>query len=187
MNCGRVFTLLGVLVFVCASAEAQTVRLTGSVSETVTLSVAPAFTAGNIGGVVSSGGNTVRITISGDHAASPVIRVPLLVRSNSGFKISAVFESQTVELAQLLVTDAHATGKLVSPHVVSALEKSREVERDVSRPLLVLTGPRVSTGGTLTSPNNALQVTILIRLKSQTPPGSVVHLTFIGQPLSLAQ
>jgi hypothetical protein len=186
MNCCRIFTLLGVLVFVCASAEAQTVRLTASVSETVTLSIAPTFTPGNVG-VVSSGGNTVRITISGDDAASPVIRVPLLVRSNSGFKISAVFESQTAQLAQLLVTDAHATGKLVSPHIVSALEKSREVERDVSQPLLVLTGPRVSTGGTLTSPNNALQVTVLIRLKQPPPAGSVVHLTFIGQPVSLAQ
>ena len=186
MNCRRTFTLLGVLVFVCASVEAQTVTLSGRVSETVTLSVAPTFTVGNVG-VVSSGGNTVRITLSGDDAESPVIRVPLLVRSNTGFKISAVFESQTAELGQLLVTDAHATGNLVSPHVVNDLEKSRGVDRDISSPLLVLTGPRVSIGGTLTSPNNALQVTILIRLKSQPPRGSVAHLTFIAQPVSLTQ
>ena len=175
--------LLGVLVFVCAGVEAQTVKLSGSVSETVTLSVAPTFAAG----VVSSGGNTVRITLSGDDAESPVIRVPLLVRSNSGFKISAVFESQTAELAQLLVTDVHATGNLVSPHIVNAVEKSRGFDRDISSPLLLLTGPRVSMGGTLTSPNNALKVTVLMRLKSQPPRGSVVHLTFIAQPVSLAQ
>ena len=185
MNCFRIFTLLGVLVFVCASVEAQTVRLSGTVSETVTLSVAPGFAASNIG-VVSSGGNTVRITVDGD-VKSPVIRVPLLVRSNSGFKISAVFESNTAELGQVMVTDAHPTGSLVSPHIVSALDKSREVERDVSRPILVLTGPRISTGGTLTSPNNALEVTVLIRLKSQPAPGSVAHLTFTAQPVSLAQ
>ena len=159
-------------------------RLSGSVSETVTLSVAPAFTATNI---VSSVGNTVRITLSADDAESSVIRVPLLVRSNTGFKISAVFESQTAELAQLLVTDAHATGNLVSPHIVSALEKSRGPDRDFSSPLLVLTGPRVSTGGTLKSPNNALQVTVLIRLKSQPPPGSLAHLTFTAQPVSRVQ
>lgn len=186
MNCCRIFTLLGVLVFVCASVQAQAVRLTGSVSETVTLSVAPTFAAGNVG-VVSSGGNTVRIAVSGDDAGSQVIRVPLLVRSNTGFKISAVFDSQTAELAQLLVTDVHATGNLVSRNILSDLEKPREVKQDVSSPLLVLIGPRVSTGGTLTSPNNALQVTVSIRLKSQPPLGSVVHLTFIGQPVSQVQ
>ena len=183
MNRFCFFTLIGVLVFVCASVEAQTVRLSGSVSETVTLSVAPAFAAGNMN-VVSSGGNTVRITLSGDEAAVPV---PLLVRSNTGFKISAVFESNTAELDQLLVTDVHATGNLVSRNAVNALERSREVERDVSRPMLVLTGPRVSTGGTLTSPNNALQVSVLIRLKSKPQPNSVVQLTFIAQPVSLTQ
>lgn len=185
MNWWRIFTLVGVLVFACAGVEAQTVTLGGRVSETVALSVAPTFTGGNMN-VVSSGGNTVRITLSGADAESPVIRVPLQVRSNSGFKISAVFESQTAELDQLSVTDVQATGNLVSPHVVNALQKSEAVERDTSQPLLVLTGPRVSTGGTLKSPNNALQVTVLIRLKSQ-PPGGVAHLTFIGQPVSLVQ
>jgi hypothetical protein len=186
MNCCRIFTLLGVLVFVCAGVQAQAVRLTGSVSETVALSVAPTFAASNVG-VVSRGGNTVRITLWRDDAGSQVIRVPLLVRSNTGFKISAVFDSQTAELAQLLVTDVHVTGNLVSPHILGDLEKSREVKREVTSPLLVLTGPRVSTGGTLTSPNNALQVTVLIRLKSQPPIDSVVHLTFIGQPVSQVQ
>ena len=45
----------------------------------------------------------MRMTLSGDEAKSPVIRVPLLVRSNSSFKISAVFESKTAELTQLSV------------------------------------------------------------------------------------
>lgn len=184
MNSRRIFTLVGVLVFVCASVDAQTVRLSGTVSETVALSVAPAFTAGNVS---SSGGNTVRITLAGAAADSPVIRVPLLVRSNSGFKISAVFESNMAELAQLSITDVHATGNLVSPQAVATLEKPREVEADFSRPLLVLTGPRVSLGGTLRSSNNALQVTVLIRLKSQPPPGSMVQLTFIAQPVSRVQ
>ena len=178
----RLLTLIAVGVLVPAGVKAQSsVTLTGHVSEVVTLSVAPNSTGMD---VVSNGG-TVRITLSGD--LSPVIRVPLLVRSNSGFKISAVFESKTAELDQLSVTDAHPTGNLVSPRVVNALERSPRVNPDGSEPLLVLTGPRISLGGTLTSPNNALQVTLLIRLKPQTPPGSVVHLTLIAQPVSLVQ
>lgn len=181
--------LIAVLFLVPACVQAQSsVTLRASVSETVALSILPNSIHGDVDvNVVNSGGNRVRITLSGDEAKSPVVRVPLLVRSNSGFKISAVFESQTAELSQLSVTDVHATGNLVSPHIVSALDKSREVNGDFSRPLLVLSGPRVSIGGTLASPNNALQVTLLIRMKPQTVSGWRVHLTFVGTAESLAE
>src|SRR6185503_8057040 len=109
-------------------------------------------------------------------SAAAEFRVPLLVRSNTGFKISAVLESQTAVLTDLSVIDVRATGSLVSPEVVNALVRP-EVALNASQPLLVLTGPRVSLGGTLQSPNNALQVTLLIRMQSLSP-GQVVHLTF---------
>src|SRR5689334_12469096 len=90
-KCRYIFTLLAVLFIVPASVDAQgTVKLAGRVSETVTLSVVPTFDQSKVE-VVSR--NTVRITLSGD---DPVIRVPLLVRSNTSFKISAAFESTTV-------------------------------------------------------------------------------------------
>jgi hypothetical protein len=157
-----------------AGVEAQTGRvvMNATVSEVVTLSVGPTFSQSNVD-IVSSGGDTVRITVSGD---DPVIRVPLLVRSNSSFKISA--ESQTPELVQLSVVAVHATGTLVSPQAVNALNVPRE-----SDPNLVASGPRVSLGGTLNSPNNALQITVLIGLK---PHGSPVQLTFVataGSPI----
>ena len=169
-----------VLFFVCASVKAQTVGLSGTVSETVALSVAPTFPQ-------SSNGNTVRITLTGDEAQSSVIRVPLLVRSNSSFKISAIFESQTVELSELSLADVRATGTLVSPQIVNTLDIRREVDEDVSRPLLVLSGPRVSLGGTLNSPNNALQVTLLIRIKPGPVKGWLAHLTLVGTAGSLIQ
>jgi hypothetical protein len=181
-----IFTLLAVVFLVPACIEAQTVTLDGTVSETVALSVGPTFTHSNMD-VVRIGGNTVRITISGDHAKSPVMRVPLLVRSNSGFKISAVVESQTAELTHFSVIDVRPTGTLVSPEVVNALVKLPEGEPDLSQPLLVLSGPRVSLGGTLESPNNALQITLLIRMKPQPVSGWLVHLTFVATAESLVQ
>jgi hypothetical protein len=172
-KCRHIFTLVAVLFIVPASVAAQSsVVLRGTVSETVTLSLAPEFTRGNVD-VVSSGGNAVRIVLSGD---DPVIRVPLLVRSNSRFKISAAVEPATAELSQISVTDVHATGALVSPQVVNSIDAKND------RNTLVVTGPRVSIGGTLTSPNNALQITVLIRLSPQTVPGSPVYLTFVGSP-----
>jgi|ERR1041385_179612 hypothetical protein len=169
-----IFTLLAVLFVAPASVAAQgSVTLAGRVSETVTLSVAPSFNQAHVD-VLSS--NTVRLTLPGDDV---VIRVPLLVRSNTSFKISAVFESTTAKLAQLSVTDVHPTGALVSRQAVNSFHD----RKDVSRPSLEITGPRVSLGGTLQSPNNALEITVLIRLSPQTPPGSQAYLTFVGSPL----
>jgi hypothetical protein len=158
----RLLTLIAVGVLVPAGVKAQSsVTLTGRVSEVVTLSVAPNFNEAGVD-VVSNGG-TVQITWSGGR--SPVLRVPLLVRSNTGFKISALFESTTAVLSQLSIEDVRATGKLVAPQSINAFHIKPQLDPDTSQPLFVATGPRVSLGGTLTSPNNALQITVLIRLK----------------------
>jgi len=125
-----------------------------TVSEIVVLSASPA----------SAPGNTVSLVLSGD---DQVVRVPLLIRSNTSFKISATFESKTAVLSELSVDNVRPTGTLVSPQIVSALHLNPQLDPDTSQPLLVLSGPRISLGGTLNSPNNALEVTLLIRL---TPP-----------------
>jgi len=143
-----------------------------AVSETVALSVLP----NSIDANVVSSGNTVRITLSGTDAQ---VRVPLIVRSNSGFKISAIFESKTAVLSELSVEDLRATGRLVSPQIVDAVHVEMQVNPDTSQPLLVASGPRVSLGGTLHSPNNALQITVLVRLKPDLT-NEPVHLTFVA-------
>ena len=186
LKCHHVFTLIAVVFLVPAGMQAQTsVMLKGTVSETVALSVLPTFTNGNVD-VVSSGGSIVRITLSGDDQSS-IIRVPLLVRSNSSFKISASFESNAAELTELSVIDVHATGTLVSSQAVNALDVRREVNPDISQPLFVASGPRVSLGGTLMSPNNALQITLLIRLKPQPAHAWLAHLTFAATAGPLIQ
>jgi hypothetical protein len=171
----HLLTLLAAGVLVPAGVKAQeSVTLKATVSETVTLSVAPNSIDGD---VVNSSGNTVRITLSG--AKSPVIRVPLLVRSNTGFQITAVFESEGAVLSELSVLDVRPTGRLVSPHIVNVFHAEPQLDPDTSQPLFVVSGPRVSLGGTLNSPNNALQITVLIRLKSKTAHDPL-HLTFVA-------
>ena len=173
--------MLVVVVFLLpASVAAQTVSLKGTVSETVALSVLPNFTHSGIDVNVASSGSTLQITLSSPHAKAPVVRVPLIVRSNTSFKISAAVDSTTAELAQLEVIDVRPTGSLVSPQAISELEISPQ-------PDILLSGPRISLGGTLTSPNNALQVTILIRMKPQPTRGWLAHLTFIGTAAPLIQ
>jgi hypothetical protein len=172
MRC-RLLTLIVVGVLVPAGVKAQnSVIMKATVSETVTLSVSSTSIPSNI----------VSLTLSGD---DQIVRVPLLIRSNTSFKISAIFESKTAVLSQLSVDDVQATGGLVSPQVVNALDLKSYIDPDTSQPLLVLSGPRISLGGTLH--HNALQITVLIRLKSEPPRGSLVHLTFAATPVSLIQ
>lgn len=168
----RLLTLIAVGVLVPAGVKAQnSVIMRATVSETVTLSSSLTPTPSNI----------VSLTLSGDEQ---VIRVPLLVRSNTSFKIT--FESKTAALSELSVDDMRATGTLVSPQVVDALHVNPLRDPDLSKPLLVLSGPRVSLGGTLNSPNNALEVIVLIRLK-QGLPREPIHLTFVATPVSVIQ
>jgi hypothetical protein len=181
--------------------EAQTgsARLQGRISETVVLSVLPNSIKNNVVADVVSSGNTVRITLSGAGANDATIQVPLLVRSNSGFRISAAVESQTAALTQFFITNIRATGRLVSRQAVTELNIARPFDLrrldesfssaplDLSQPLLVLTGPRVSLGGTINSPDNALQITVLIRLRPHPTGPWLVHLTFVGSVESLVQ
>jgi len=199
--CVCMFTLIAVVVLVPASAKAQAghVSFQGAVSETVVLSVLPTLSSGKVDADVVRSGSSLRLTLTSHDSEAPIIGVPLLLRSNSGFRISTIFESENAILAQLSVSDVHPTGKLVSSQAVKIvnltprfdpreLEGSSQTSRvNVSQPALVLSGPRISLGGTLDSPNNALQLTLLIRLQPQPARTWVVHLTFVASPELLIQ
>jgi hypothetical protein len=194
LKCNPLFTLIAVVFLVPAGVKAQTgrVAMQANVSEIVALSVVPNFTNGNVNADVVSTGNMVRITLTSANSKAPVIRVPLLVRSNSSFKISATVESTTASLSHLSITDVRATGTLVSPTVISELNVPEQFDgrnfnepNDETQPMIVVSGPRVSLGGTLASPNNALQITVFIRLKPQPVHGWSAHLTFAATAVSL--
>jgi len=172
--CKRFRGLCVFLWLFTVTVEAQTgsVTLKATVSETVALSVAPSSIEGDVDANVLNSGSTVRMTFSGNSATSPLIRVPLIVRSNSSFRISASFESNTAQLAQLSVVDVRAMGRLVSTEAVKNLEIPEHLDLEGLSSFLVASGPRVSIGGTLQSPNNALQITLLVRVNTQPQPGS---------------
>jgi hypothetical protein len=196
LRLARLFAPLAVMLLLTALAQAQKghVTLKGSVSETVALSVLPNSTEGDIDPDVVSNGNTVRIILSGHLSQAAVIRVPLLVRSNGGFRISAAVESKTAVLTQLSIIDVRATGTLVSKLAVTELNvlpqfdfrgldksaSSAPTLLDVSRPFVIASGPRVSLGGTLQAPNNALRITLLIRVRSEQGPLSFLQVTLTG-------
>jgi hypothetical protein len=177
--CLRLCGLCAFLWLFTVSVQAQTVTMKGTVSETVALSVPPNSIHGDIDVNVINSGSTARIVLSGTGANPAVIRVPLMVRSNTSFKISGNFESTTAQLNQLSVIDVRATGRLVSPEAVNNLEKS-ELSDLQEGFFPVLSGPRVSIGGTLNSSTNALQLTILLRINPNSSGAWLAHLTFLN-------
>ena len=165
------------------TAEAQTGSVTvhARVSEIVALSPAPNSTQSNVAVDVQSIGNTVRMSLSGSGPNSEIIRVPLLVRSNIGFRIRAGVETQASQLMQVSVADVRATGRFVSPEAVNNLQVPEHLDLEgLVGPLLLASGPRVSLGGTLQSPNNALQITLRIHVKPESTGPWMVHLTFFN-------
>jgi len=189
-----VFVWLMLLTPAGVEAQRRGVTLTGAVEETVALSIAPNSIHSDVDLDVMSTGSSVRIIAAGTGDQSPVIRVHLLVRSNIGFNISGIIDSETARITQLAVIDVRATGRLVLREAIDNLKIPQEFDTrgrkgkdsseeevsllEASQPFLLLSGPRVSLGGTLESPNNALEITVLIRIKPRSTGDWRVHLTF---------
>jgi hypothetical protein len=198
LTCRFVFGVIAVVMLMSVHTVAQNagVVVKGVVSETVSLSV-PQILPNTFSTDVVSTGNRVDLTFSGVNKGG-VIRLPLLVRSNSGFKISAILESKSAVVTQVAVTSVQATGTLVSRQAVRDINIERGFDArgfedrvafdsngfEFSKSLLLLSGPRISLGGTLNSPGNALEIVLLIRLKSESGPPVSARLTLLATPES---
>jgi hypothetical protein len=144
-------------------AQSGSVVLSGSVSKTVALSLSPnaehtraELSAVEIGGVL-------RLMISGSEVSS--LQVPILIRSNTSYNIIASAESQTAELTQLSILTIEPGGRLVAANAVTGASAVEEKLSDATVPFTIFSGPRVSLGGGLKSPDNALKVTLLISVR----------------------
>lgn len=171
-----------ILIFVGASAgQAQfsSIALSGRVSGFV--GIAAAQNAQVLGGeasiVPTANGHTLAISLNGSGSQPTEIRVPVQIRSNIGYTLSASAKLNGVSQSRLLVTSARSTGRFAAPDVIEALHIGdlfdaradagmfqlagiNSASLDLSSPVTLLSGSRVSLAGTLSSPDNALEVII---------------------------
>lgn len=132
--------------------------------------------------------HTVRLSISvtGDEAG--LISIPLQLRSNAGFKLSASAEVGDASLGAMRVTGARATGSLVAADALNALTQDAATDDahanpDASHlPYTLLTGPRISLAGTHDTPSNALEVTLLLEVRPQGGQTYDIELTLTASP-----
>lgn len=173
----------GVILVLPIMAKGQTsissVTMSANVSETVALSASPSLLRDNVQVDTHVDLKSLTLTLSGSAHDVLSVRVPILIRSNTGYKISALVQSQAATLANFAILDAHPTGRFVAPDGLANLNVVRELDRrnknetvqinslplNLSSSLTILSGPRVSLAGNLNSADNALEVIILIVVK----------------------
>ena len=187
------------IAFLPVMAQGQTrldsVTVKANVSETVALSVSPNSPQDNVRVEARSDFKALTLTLSGSGPDVVAVRVPILVRSNIGYVISTLVQSQAVTSANFAVLDARPTGRFVAPDAIANLNVARELDSrttngtiqtaslplNLSSPLAILSGPRVSLAGTLNSADNALEVTLLITVKPDAGANSwLLRLTLSG-------
>jgi hypothetical protein len=200
-NCWMV---VGVLAFLPIVAQGQTrlgsVTMKAGVSEFVALSAGPTMPQHNLRIDAQGDPGSLTLTLSGSATDVVEVRVPILIRSNSSYNVSALVRSQAATLASFVVLDARPIGRFVATDALTNLNVTRELDRratngqgqttaanslplSLSTPLSILSGPRVSLAGTLNSADNALEVIILIAVKPDAgATGWLTSVSLSGSP-----
>ena len=178
-----------VMAFLPIAAYAQTaITLTASVSDVVTVSAAPNLLPANAAVESAPDRTAVTLTLSGSGPDDSTIRIPLLIRSNSSYVLSARARSNAVS-ANISVSDARATGRFVAPYAVARINLATTVDGrdggirsapmpvDLASPFSILRGSRISLAGTLDSPDNAVEIIVLVTVRP-TADNWQLNLTF---------
>lgn len=161
---------------VCAQAGASSVRLSGQVSGAAAVSVHEARDASE-GARVSFARvdtNSVAVTISGSGDGTTRVTLPVKLRSNVGFELSASLLSADDLTVALSVDGVEVTGKFVHAAALAAIKADEGLAAPLKTaqhqtPLVnILSGPPVSSAGTFDSPDNAIEVSLVVDVKPPT-------------------
>src|SRR5437667_8808617 len=181
LKCRNYWLAAGVALLLTFMVRGQShsapVTINASVSETVALSVGQAFAENNVRIESRGAGKTLGLTLSGSSTDVMAVRVPILIRSNTSYRISALVQSQTATLVNFAVIGARPTGRFAAINAVASLNVAQELDNgriqtafmplNLSSSFSILSGNRISLAGTLSSMDNALEVTLLIAAKPE--------------------
>ena len=182
--------LLMSVLCLAGAARAQSgggsVRMNGEVSGTVMLSIPRGAEASGAGVRVSTSRNadgSLNVSLSGATREPTEVRIPVQIRSNTGYRLFAAARSGGPNLSSLLVVGARPSGSLVFPGAAEAVSVAAGFDgrrgadnstadggfnrRDFSALSELLSGPRVSVGGTPLSPQNAVEVVLSAAFEPQ--------------------
>jgi hypothetical protein len=111
-----------------AQSGAGSVKMSGAVSKTVALSVPQGAEAANANVRVNTSLNadqSLTVTLYGTTRELTEVRVPVQIRSNTGYRLFVTAKAGGPTLSNLLVVGARPTGKLVAPEAPEAVSVAR--------------------------------------------------------------
>jgi len=182
-----------------AQAGGGSITMTGVVSELVALSVPQTTEAPGVLVNTSRGAdNSLTVTLSGNSLGLTEVSIPVQIRSNTAYRLSAAATTSGSDLKSLLVVGARTTGTLAAPDAAEALSVAAAFDGrssndsstavgfnlpNLSSPSELLSGPRATLGGTLQSPRNAVEVTLSVAVAPRADAQSwSVELLFSAAP-----
>lgn len=157
------------------------ITVNGQVSEAVFVSVAPGAQLSDAQMLLTYsnlGPRSLRLSISTTGSDVRRISIPIQLRSNVPFALSASANLSATTLRGLCVTGARTTGRFVAADAARAVNMAGcETQTAAARPpslnrgalpfsspYTLLNGPRISLAGTFDTPFNALEVTLLVEV-----------------------
>jgi hypothetical protein len=121
------------------------------------------------------------VTLSGATSSPAEVRLPVHIRSNTGYRLFAAAKAINSNPPRVLVAAARPTGKLVAadavegilvegefdgrPGVSEPASGARPNRPDLSTPAQLLRGARASLGGPPDSPHNAVEVVLSVAVE----------------------
>jgi len=161
-----------------AQAGGGSIRMTGVVSELVALSVPQTTQApGVLVNTRRRADNSLTVTLDSNTRVPTEVRIPVQIRSNTAYRLSAAATSSGSDLKSLLVVGARTTGTLAAPDAAEAVSVAAAFDGrngagfnlpNLSTLSELLGGPRATLGGTLQSPQNAVEVTLSVVVAPRT-------------------
>lgn len=159
-----------------AQQAGGTVTVTGRVSAVAAVSGGSA--ARVVKGAAQVSARAIRadefvLSLSGPRGGETQIEIPVQLRSNVAFGLTASCASEGATLSGLYVVEVGRAGTFVHPGAAGRVEVQpmfdgrpdtpapRGGGPELSSPALVLTGPPISLRGTLDSPGNMIEVVLL--------------------------
>jgi hypothetical protein len=180
-----------------AQTGAATARLTGQVSGAVALSVHEARDAGarTQTSIERVDATTAAVTISGHGGGERRVSLRLRLRSNVGYGLDAARLSTDETGVRISVAGVRATGRFVHADALDGMEAAEAAAsppgaRAASLPIQsrrppvrLLSGPPVSSAGTFSSPDNAVEVVLSVEIEPRPEAeGWSTRLTITAAP-----
>lgn len=155
------------------------VKVTGRVSPVVAISAAPPVRAEGSDAQVSTsnaGPHALTVSLSGAGVGVTKIDVPLRLRSNVGFTLTASCVTREATLSALSVVEVGTGGRFVHPGAAGRVGVTAAFDgrpgrpagsgggEHLSSPVTILDGPPISMTGTLDSPDNYVEIVLRVTL-----------------------